>query len=375
MIKGMKTKLLISCLMAVIVLTGCTSLGPQVIRQEQRPYNEALVYSWKEQLLLNLVRLKYRDDPYFIEVTGITSNHSIDLSANATISFPNMSTFNSQKATAGVAYRNQPVITYIPLQGECYVKKLLSPIPLKMIMALTNSGWSIERVLNVCVQEINGIYNAVSAGCPTPEIAPEYKEFERLTHNLRTLQLANLLAAGDDPCHDPTTPENLVEPGKDLYMKIIRGRGHDQLINEVLTTMGVDLNAERYLFSTNPLSCDCPNKIKIRPRTFLGVLYYLSQAVQVPQAHIDAGLVTVTMCEDGKPCDWSEIIGEDMRILSQCNEPSCAAVKVCYGGYWFYIDDRDLDSKSTFMLLSKLFNIQAASSAGGTPPQLTIPLR
>lgn len=371
----MKTKLLISCLIAVIVLTGCTSLGPNVIRQEQRPYNEALVFSWKEQLLLNLVRLKYRDDPYFIEVTGITSNHSINLSTSAEIKFPHTSR-HASNVKAGASYTNQPVITYVPLQGPAYVKKLLSPVPLKMILALANSGWSIERVLDICVQEINGVYNAVSAAGPTPSILPEYKEFEYLAHNLRTLQMANLLVTGDDPNYDPLAHESLVDPGKDLYLKIRRDRGYEQVIREVLETLKLDPNAEMYKFSTNAMSCDSPCKIKIMPRTFIGVLYYLSQAVQVPQEHIDAGLVTVTMCADGRPCDWSEIIGEDMRIYSSCNEPFCVAVKVCYGGYWFYIDDRDLSSKSTFMLLSKLFNIQSDGGGCCAPPvQLTIPLK
>jgi hypothetical protein len=371
----MKTKL-ISCLIAVMMLTGCTTFGPGIVRSEQRPYNEALVHSWKEQLLLNLVRLKYRDDPYFLEVTSIVSNHTLNLTASATAKFPEMSKPISQSVTAGVGYTNQPVISYVPLQGPAYVKKLLSPVPLKMILALANSGWSIETVLDICVQEINGVFNAVSAAAPTPETTPEYKEFEYLAHNLRILQLANLIAAGEDPFHDPLAPESIVDPGKDLYMKIIRGRGHDKTIREVMETMRLDPQVDLYLLSTNPLSPDSPSKIKIRTRTFLGVLYYLSQSVQVPQAHIDAGLVTVTMCEDGKPCDWSEIIGEDMRIYSSCYEPECAAVKICYGGYWFYIDDRDLNSKSTFMLLSKLFNFQSDTGCCNSPaPQLTIPLK
>lgn len=371
----MKTKL-IFCMIAAMVLSGCTSLGPHVIKQEQRPYNEALVYSWKEQLLLNLVRLKYRDDPYFIEVTGITSNHSLDLSTSLALKFPELSTNNEQTWTSGIAYRNQPVIVYAPLQGENYVKKLLSPVPLKMIMALTNSGWSIERVLDICVQEINGVYNAVSAAGPTPEFVPEYKEFEYLAHNLRILQNANLLIAGEDPNFDPLAHESLIDPSKDFFMKIIRGRGYEQTIKEVLDTMHLTPDSELYMFTTNMLKPDSPTRIKIKTRTFLGVLYYLSQSVQVPQQHIDAGLVTVTMCDNGQPCDWAEIIGEDMQIHSQCEEPCNASVKVCYRGYWFYIDDRDLNSKSTFMLLSKLFNIQSAPGGPATtPPQLTIPLR
>lgn len=370
----MKTKLII-CIIACTILSGCTCFGPRIVRQEQRPYNEALVYSWKEQLLLNLVRLKYRDDPYFIEVASITSNHTLNLSAGTELSFPEMSTPNSQKVTAGIAYTNQPVISYIPLQGESYVKKLLSSVPLKMILALANSGWSIERILDICVQEINGVYNAVNAAGPTPDYAPEYKEFEYLANNLRILQKANLLSSAEDPGWNPLEHVNIIDPEKDFFFKIHRDRGYESTIAEVLNTLHLDPSVDLYRFSSNVLKPDCPNLIKIRTRTFLGVMFYLAQAVQVPQEHIDIGLVNQTLCENGQPCDWSEIIGEDMQILSQCNEPRCAAVKICYRGYWFYIDDRDLSSKSTFMLLSKLFNIQSAPCGPATtPPQLTIPL-
>lgn len=371
----MKTKLIL-CLTAVATLTGCSCLGPTVAREEQIPYNEAFVYSWKEQLLLNIVRLRYRDDPYFLEVTGLTNNHSLGLSANFEFTFPHVQTFNSQSFSPGISYTEQPVITYVPLQGPDYVKKLLSPIPLKMILALTQSGWSIERVLDICVQEINGVYNAVTAAGPTPECVPEYKQFEYLAHSLRTLQLSNLLVTGEDPNFDPLAHENILDPEKDLYLKILRGRGQDNLVNDVITMLRLDPEVELYKFTTNMLKSDKGSQIKIKPRTLLGVMYYLSQSVQVPQTHVDAGIVTTTHDQYGNPVDWSEIIGEDMQIHYSCCQPQCVAVKVCYRGAWFYIDDSDLNSKSTFMLISTLFNNQTAPGGANTsPPQLTIPLK
>lgn len=369
----MKTKL-IACMTAVMMLTGCASLGPRIAKVAQRPYNEALVYSWKEQLLLNLVRLRYRDDPYFIEVTSVVSNHTIDLGASLELTFPHMSRPGSQKFTPQINYNENPTITYQPLQGAKYVKRLLGHIPMKTVLGLANSGWSIERVLKICVQEVNGIPNAIDAACPTPEFLPEYEAFHRLASNLRKLQIANLIKIDTDPNYSKIAFESLVEPGdKDLYFKIICNGTHTSTIHEVQQALGLDEACKMYKFSSNLLAADNPEIIKLKTRTFLGTLYYLSQAVEVPQQHIDCGLVTVTRDPEGNPINWCDIIGDAMTIRSQYSEPDCAAVKVCYRGHWFYIADNDLNSKSSFMLLSKLFNIQDEPS-GSNVPQLTIPI-
>ncbi|MCC6395788.1 MAG: hypothetical protein IT282_02140, partial [Bacteroidetes bacterium] len=55
-------------------------------------------------------------------------------------------------------------------------------------------------------------------------------------------------------------------------------------------------------------------------------------------------------------------------------EPRDAAVKVEYRDAWFYIADNDLNSKTTFTLLSFLFNLQAANKSGANPV-LTYPVR
>jgi hypothetical protein len=47
-------------------------------------------------------------------------------------------------------------------------------------------------------------------------------------------------------------------------------------------------------------------------------------------------------------------------------------LRVNYRGHWFYIDDSDLESKSTFTLLARIFALQAGK-AEGIVPVLTLP--
>jgi hypothetical protein len=86
------------------------------------------------------------------------------------------------------------------------------------------------------------------------------------------------------------------------------------------------------------------------------------------------GLVRVTLGHDGKPFDWNQIAQGLFHVQSSSTVPEHAFLRVRYRGYWFYIDDRDLESKSTYTLVSQLFSLQAASGTMQSP-LLTIPAR
>ena len=40
---------------ALVVLTGCTTIGPDTVHRDRFDYNTAIADSWKEQTLLNIV--------------------------------------------------------------------------------------------------------------------------------------------------------------------------------------------------------------------------------------------------------------------------------------------------------------------------------
>lgn len=64
-----------------ILLAGC-ALGPAALRASRVPYNEVIQRTTNEQLLLNLVRLQYREAPLFLEVGSVAAQFSFRESAN-----------------------------------------------------------------------------------------------------------------------------------------------------------------------------------------------------------------------------------------------------------------------------------------------------
>jgi len=96
-------------------------------------------------------------------------------------------------------------------------------------------------------------------------------------------------------------------------------------------------------------------------------MFYLSQAVDVPPRHRERNLVTNTVDVAGQPFDWSRVLGDVFKVHSRKTHPDGAYIAVKHRGYWFYIRDDDLASKSTFALLGQLFTLQAGGAAGITP--------
>jgi len=65
------------------------------------------------------------------------------------------------------------------------------------------------------------------------------------------------------------------------------------------------------------------------------------------------GVVTTIVGESGETVEWAVVTGDVLRIRSSSSHP-CARIVVGLRRHWFYVDETDLRSKSTFVLLTQL---------------------
>lgn len=344
---------------SVAATLSCTSVGPSVVPQARFDYNEALSRSWNEQLLLNLVRLRYRDTPLFLEVGSVVSQYTATTDVGATVAGATTSSDLAFGGSAGWSWSEKPTVSYTPLQGSEFVERLLKPISPGTILLLSGAGWSIERLLLCCVGGINDLDNASSAAGPTPSTVPPFEEYHRAARLLRELQVEGaVLTRVREESGVPRvrlTFTGPVDPEKDRH------------VAELVDLLGVDPDPSGHRVVLELSEEVLPTDLRMRGRSFLGVLFFLSQAVEAPREHVDAGWVTRTLDTDGREFDWNEMTENLLRVRSGPERPDEAFVRVRYRGHWFWIDDADLQSKTTFSLLTFLFSLQSTAGSAGSP--------
>jgi len=327
------------------IFFGCTKYGPVFLQSERSQYNQAIQKTNDEQLLLNLVRLKYHDTPLFMEVHNIASQFTLQKDMVIGTSLQGAKGIFAQGASTLV--EESPTISYSPLHGENFVQGVLTAISLKTIVLLFHSGWSVERIFKVCLQRIDKLKNAPGASGPTPKIAPKTGKFFKTAKFLQQLQSQG----GLDLVY------RVINGEPQLVIRISEAFKNSETANQFARSINATIGQTSYAFGAP--SIKDKQSIDIVTRSLLGVMFYLSEAVQVPEQDIVEGRVTVTKTDDGEVFDWAEITGELLHIHNSPNPPVDVSLLIFYRNYWFYINDSDLISKSTFSLLAQIYALQS----------------
>ena len=346
-------------LLAALAAGGCNIVGPRAIEKGQFSYNEVINRTDNEQLLLNLVRLKYRDTPFFLEVANVLTQYSIQSTAGLGRSRTAGSPVD-RSINLGLTYEENPAVSYAPLQGEKFVRQLLSPISLETMLLLYHSGWSIERIFRCSIQQLGPLKNAPGASGPTPDQAPEFREFTRAAKLLRELQVQGKIHFG--------AVQN--GQGQHMVLRFSPEAAASPIARELRKLLGAGQDAADLHLATGAAAA---GQIPVVTRSLMGVLFYLSHSIEVPEDDVEAGRVTLTKNSDDSPFDWSEVTEGLLQVRTGSWRPGNASVRIRYRGAWFYVDDSDLPSKSTFSFLTQLLALQSGE-VKSSAPVLTIPI-
>ena len=169
------TLLLVSVLTAVLtaVMSACTSRGPTRLPPDRFDYNQAIARAANEQMLLNLVRLRYSEIPVFLAVSSVLTQYSyagtVGVAGSGGASFGDP--LWQIGAQGNFVYIERPTITYAPLTGDEFAKQLLNPIPNEVVFSLVSAGWPPRDLLLMTLFRLNDNLNMAF------ELTPE--AFER----------------------------------------------------------------------------------------------------------------------------------------------------------------------------------------------------
>lgn len=375
--------LIITCF-GLLFFSSCSvssrvALGGQGGRNS---YNQALQMTTAEQMLLNLVRLRYCDSPYFLDVNTITTQFIYNTRINPLFLIPGFTNKNPFELGSEFQWQNQPTIQYTPLEGQQFAVQLLRPIDILTIQHLILSGWDVDRVLKLTIQSFDDIHNAPTASGPIQDTLPEYKMFYEMAKLMREFQLDGALHIGSniingDPnidSEDYTTGQTDLKDVRHKFnsMRVVfpaKGEAAEKL-SSIL--QGSRRKNGRYVLDID-LGFSKDAGLGLIPRSVLGCMYYLSLGVIVPKRDIELGAVPLIKKEDGSLFDWQEMLKGLMTIHHSYRKPENASICVKHRDYWYYIDNSDICSKRTFALLQLLYSLQSNESRQ-LPTLLSLPI-
>lgn len=346
---------------SLLTLSGCASLGPDKVVRDRFDYTAALSESWKDQMLLNMVKLRYGDTPIFLDVASVINSYEMSGSASlgGDWSFrPSHAAGGSFGATG--FYANRPTITYNPLSGEKFAKGLMSPIPPSVIVSLIQSGYPADLVFRVMAQSVNGLKNRYGGGASGPRTGDA--DFYAFAEKVRRIQAGGALGLKVERSN-----------GKEAVL-LAFGRPTEPSVEAdiayVKRLLGLDRKEVEFRVVYGLLPSD-DKELAILSRNVLQVLGHLGAYIEVPEAHVAEKRASPTH-RDEPAGDMT--VRQLIRIMSSEQQPADAFLAVPYRQHWFWIDDRDLQSKQIFSFLMFIFTLVESGGNAGAP-LVTVPVR
>ena len=103
-----------SSLSLVLLGAGCKSIGPSTIKRDRKHYATAVAGSWKEQLLLNIVKTRYGDAPAFLVIASVSAGYSLQTGGSLNGQFSPESLRGDTFASGSVSgtYTDRPTISF-----------------------------------------------------------------------------------------------------------------------------------------------------------------------------------------------------------------------------------------------------------------------
>lgn len=391
-------------------------MGSWAIRGTRLHYNESYSHTASQEMLLNIVRMRYGEVPCFMDLPAVTT--LTEASTGGTGGQP------SDTPLQGVfggefTLKDEPTLSYQPRSGDNLAKSLIKPFTAELLLDIA-PGEDTRTFLLAFVDSINGVRNAPLATSPGGRILEPNDEYRYAVDLIDGLQsrgaLKTRVAKRDAEAHAAVPAKELPTGGKvpaagmvaaakkgyfyevstdgvtllkesRLLGLLIRPEDVEAGDMQELTRL-LRLQPGRSVYTVKSQENDeldyaaesagaesigeLSDTLRFNVRCGYQVLAYLSKGVDVPESHLRRGTACLFRTPDGRPFDARQITRGLFRVCVQKHRPVWSDLAVYYRGHWFYIAEDDVRSRSTLNLVK--FAIDLQSQSGNAGPVLTLPL-
>ena len=343
-----------------LFITGCSHLGPGTVAADRFDYSSAIADSWKQQTLLNIVKLRYMDLPVFVDVASIVSGYSMETAVTAGKTWPETSALGGSVASLGGSARftDRPTITYVPMTGEKFLRGLITPIDPKHIFFMLQTGYAADFILSMSVESLNGVRNRSTAGGTVRDADPD---FVRALDLLGEVQAAGAfgMRVEEDKVKGST---GVVFFRRDDGNADIAAKGA-----EIRQLLKLPVEQQKFALTYSPMR-GLDTELAVNSRSMLQIMQAFASRLDVPEAHLEDHSAWPALESDAA----AESRRPSPRIHSGTERPADAFAAVRYRGYWFWVDNGDLQTKRALTVVMFFFTL-ADSGSPERLPLITIP--
>jgi hypothetical protein len=354
----------------VLGVQGCDSLGPGRVPGDNFSYNAAIVQSMNEQMLLNLVRFRYLEMPFFLKVSSVITQYvyegDVGVAGTAGIGSAPSSIFGG----ANFGYSERPTVSYLPVSGQEFARQMISPIPTELFFSAGQSGWPTGLLMAIGVQRVGDVENMSFGTVPAPGDVDREGQSQKDLEKLKRFQrlIRTLVKLGDEDLIEVTRGKG--DDSKTQYFIFdgkATGKDRDRL-QALKRELGLDTETNVFRITERHTQRQA-DELTFQPRSLLAIMSFLARGTEVPKVHQQEGRVIpigVATADGVAPPPIP------FRIRSQKEFPARSYAAVRYQDHWFYIDHADVTSKRVMLTLSFLMSLQAPD-VEAVAPALTLP--
>lgn len=183
---------LLPCILIPGVLSGCVS--PMALNRAVIAYDDAVTDAISQQLLINIVRAHHRQPVHFTGVSNIAATFTFHANAGATPALGGLAGATMLPIFGG-GVSESPTISIVPIEGEDFTKRLLTPFPQSKLTLLLRQRFDVDLLLRMMAQEVR-LLNAAeqhSSYRNSPSDKAGYEMFRRVVLHLSAIQDKNEL--------------------------------------------------------------------------------------------------------------------------------------------------------------------------------------
>jgi len=342
-----------------LLAAGCTHLGPRTVALDRFDYGAAIADSWKDQTLLNIVKLRYADMPVFLDVSSIVAGYSLQtgVTLNGVLSSRGGVQGDYGAIQGQGIYTDRPTITYAPMTGEKFLNGLITPIEPRNIFFMLQAGYPADFILALTVESLNGVRNRSALGGTLREADPA---FVRALQLLRDVQAAGGLGMRVEEDKAKGSAAILLFRREGLPADI------EQKGAEIRRLLQMSADEQKFSLLYSPMRGGA-NELAVNSRSMLQILQAFSTYVDVPEQHLRELRAFKSVDENASPDQY-----RTGRILSGTTRPEGAFAAVRYRDHWFWVPDNDLQTKRALTAIMFVFTLTGSASPERLP-LVTIP--